>query len=81
MTEKHLVFWRSSRLWEVVDHLNNNIECIVFQTSNQGKSDKVTADTKQTQIKTKGKKQEDPYKVFEHLQLSLEEVCKTFKVY
>lgn len=38
-------------------------------------------DTKQTQIKSKGKKQEDPYKVFEHLQLSLEEVCKTFKVY
>ena len=65
------------------DHLNSTGVILIYclSTSNQKKSEKVNEDTKQTQIKSKGKKQEDPYKVFEHLQLSLEEVCKTFKVY
>lgn len=33
-------------------------------------------ETKQTKQKTTRIRQDDPYKVYEHLQLSLEEVCK-----
>ena len=41
--------------------------------SSQDKSDVIAMETKQ-----KGSliRQDDPYKVYEHLQLSLEEVCK-----
>lgn len=44
--------------------------------SNEDKSDKVTMETKQTKQKGSLTRQDDPYKVYEHLQLSLEEVCK-----
>lgn len=44
--------------------------------SNQHKFDAVTEEAKQRKQKTRGTRKDDPYKVYEHLQLSLEEVGK-----
>jgi len=44
--------------------------------SNQHKFDAVTEEAKQRKQKTSGTRKDDPYKVYEHLQLSLEEVGK-----
>lgn len=43
--------------------------------SKRDDSDVVTMETKQTKQKARSTKQDDPYKVYEHLHLSLEEVC------
>ena len=54
---------------------NKLIAITVFHNRNQQKPNTVTEDTKQSKLKTNSVKQDDPYKVYEHLQLSLEEVC------
>ena len=46
--------------------------------SNQKKSDRAIAKAKGTNHKACSTRQDDPYKVYEHLQLSLEEVCRAY---
>ena len=46
--------------------------------SNQKKSDGAIAKAKGTNLKACSTRQDDPYKVYEHLQLSLEEVCRAY---
>lgn len=46
--------------------------------SNQKKSDRAIAKEKGTNHKACSTRQDDPYKVYEHLQLTLEEVCRAY---
>ena len=46
--------------------------------SNQKKSDRAITKAKGTNHKACSTRQDDPYKVYEHLQLSLEEVCRAY---
>ena len=48
---------------------------LLFLDSEQDGSDAVNMESMQTKQKTRFAKQDDPYKVFEQLQMSLEEVC------
>ena len=60
------------------DHANcYHIFCLQLRylDSEQDDSDVVNIETKQTKQKARFTKRDDPYKVYEQLHLSLEEVC------